>query len=946
MANQQQSAAELFEAALALKPAEREAFLDRACSHDLALRRMVEELLAEDARAGSFLQHPAFDFLDKAMLDPAATAATIPVACSEGDCSAQQPTQSLEPGQILIDRFVIVRLIAKGGMGEVYEAEDRFLQGVHIALKTILPRVADQPALQKRFEREVMLARETIHPNLCPIYDIFHCDQPSSSFLFLTMKLLPGETLAARLQAHTPISSEEGLAILKQTVLGLAAIHAAGVVHRDIKPNNIMLDGSGADVRLWITDFGLAHALQSDTTLSGRGAVAGTPSYIAPELLQGHRPSQASDLYAFGVVMHEVFTGQKPTVAPDSSSVIVNPRLNSSNIPSNCSHLVRECLDLDPSRRCRAFEETLDSLGQRRRTKRPWTRRQFIGTAAAGVGALAVGGWAERETIYNLLHPLPQKRFVALLNWPNNPGSQVAPMLTGVLDAIKNELARLEAFDHNLFVISPEDVNQDLTQAANFREICDALGANLVLAASGVPGGKYFELLLRVFDPISGHALRARSLKCELYDITSLPSKAVQAAASLLSVSHYLKNNEQMQPGTQSTAAFNAFQTAESLMKQPNDTGLDAAIEKYKEAVDLDPQYALAYAKLGIAYGHLYGIRHDPGAIELARGNCKRALTLDPDLVDGHLAMALLLEETGDEQGALDEIAKALKLDPVNPRALVWQGQVYSRLNRWADAERAFKEALRERPNSWLVYNELGVLLHEQGKFQDAVKALRSAALATPKSAMAWSNLGFEYLQVGEFTEATNSLQKSLDLDPNFDQAAQNMSLALRYQHKFAEALTFARKAAELNPGDDINWLEVGECYTSMGNHDNEAMHAYLRAAKEAEHHLQIDMTDGQTWMRLALYRVKSGDPEDSLTFVQKAESLGADDMDSQLLKARIMELLGDRDQALATLANCFRKGATGLQIAQFPDMQALRKDLRYRQLQSSSASAEAGAPS
>ncbi|HEX3471921.1 MAG TPA: protein kinase, partial [Silvibacterium sp.] len=101
------------------------------------------------------------------------------------------------PGQILNERFVIVRFIAKGGMGEVYEAEDPFLQGVHVALKTILPHMADDPALQQRFEREVLLAREVTHPNLCPIYDIFHREQPPPSFLFLTMKLLPGETLAA-----------------------------------------------------------------------------------------------------------------------------------------------------------------------------------------------------------------------------------------------------------------------------------------------------------------------------------------------------------------------------------------------------------------------------------------------------------------------------------------------------------------------------------------------------------------------------------------------------------------------------------------------------------------------------------------------------------------------------------------------------------------------------
>lgn len=152
------------------------------------MRQAVEKLLAEDARAGSFLQHPAFDFLDKTIIGGFPTAETNHITNG-----VEIPlSRSLEPRQVLIDGFVIVRLIAKGGMGEVYEAEDRMLQGVHIALKTILPHVADEPALQKRFEREVLLAREAVHPNLCPIYDIFYSDRQTPNFLFLTMKLLPG----------------------------------------------------------------------------------------------------------------------------------------------------------------------------------------------------------------------------------------------------------------------------------------------------------------------------------------------------------------------------------------------------------------------------------------------------------------------------------------------------------------------------------------------------------------------------------------------------------------------------------------------------------------------------------------------------------------------------------------------------------------------------------
>jgi tetratricopeptide (TPR) repeat protein len=934
MASQRELVEQLFEAALALKPIEREAFLDEVCGNDPGLRGMVEELLAEDARAGSFLQHPPLDFLDKAIMGPPHVAKTTGSIESDGIPSAPTAAGRFKPGQVLIDRFVIVRFIAKGGMGEVYEVEDSFLQGVHVALKTILPYIADDPAFQQRFEREVLVAREVIHPNLCPIYDIFHCEQPPANFLFLTMKLLPGETLAARLRGTTPISIAEGLAILKQMAAGLDAIHAAGIVHRDIKPKNIMLDGIGVDVRLCITDFGLARAYESETSISGKWVVAGTPDYLAPELSQGQPPSQASDLFAFGVVLHEVFTGQKPTAAPDRSSVIVSPRLNTSGAPSFCVQLIVECLARDPKRRCDAFEHALGLLNLKYRRRELWTRRRFAGTAAAAVCTLGAGAWWKWDELEDLLHPLPGKRFVALLNWPKTSDIQVTPMLTSVLTAIKSELARVEAFDRDLFVISPEDLTMNIAGATHLKEVCDPLGANLVLAATGLPGAKHFQLSLRLLDPLSNQPLREKKLTCALAEITSLPGKAVQAAASLLNLTPYLQNHEQVEPGTQSAAAFTAFQSAETLRTQPNDTGLDAAIDKYKQAIELDSRYAVAYAKLALAYSRFYAIRgRSLAALDLARGNCEAALALDPTLIDGHLALVAIFVQTGNQQGALNEIARALSLDPSNARTLVLQAQICTRLNRWEDAEKTFHRVLKEHPNYWLAYNELGFGLHGQGKYQEAIQAYRAASLAAPRNSMALSNLGAEYLQIGKFAEATEILKRSGALDPDSDETAAYTSLALRYQGKYDEALPFARKAVELNSADDANWLELADCHSSLHNHQSEAKSAYLRAAKEAERHLFTDATDGASWMLLALYKVKSGSPQNALSLIERAESLGAEDMDSQFYKARILELLGKRKEALTTLAASFRKGATDLQVAPFPDLQSLRKDPSYRRI-------------
>lgn len=934
MGSRRDQAEQLFEAALELKPTERSAFLSQACNGDQELRQMIEDLLAADAQAGSFLLHSPFEFSDNETMNGASQETKS--SLGNGASAVLASRGRFSAGQELIGRFVVSRFIAKGGMGEVYEVEDRLLHGARVAMKTILPHMADDPALNERFEQEVMLAREVVHPNLCPIYDIFHCEQGSPGFLFLTMKLLPGETLAARLKRPRSISIEEGQAILRQVVAGIAAVHAAGIVHRDIKPNNIMLDGSGPNVRLCITDFGLARAFESDTTLLGKGTVAGTPDYMAPELFLGQPPTQASDLFALGIVLHEVFTGEKPTVAPGNSSVLVSPRL-----PAFSVRLITECLSEDPQRRCQAFDQALNVLGEKvssSRTTPLWTRRRFAGAAISFACLTGGGAWVEWEKIDNVLHPIPKKRFVALLNWPRNSDSQVAPMLTGVLDAIKNELARAEAFDRDLFVTSPEDIDKDVAQIADLKEICNPLGANLALGASGIMRPRDFELILRLLDPATNRPLRGKRLACALAEITTLPSKAVQLAASLLNLNQDLKSSEHTQPGTPSTDAFTAFQRAETLRKQPNDTGLSAAIEKYKEALDQDPRYAMAYAKLAQAYLRQYEIQNNPSTLDLARGNSDRALALEPGLVEGHLARSSVLRLTGEERGALDEIRESLTLDPGNPKALLWQAEIYRRFNRWSEAEKSYRRALHDRPNSWVIYNQLGDFLLQQGRYQEAIQAFRDASTTAPGAAMPLYSLGTAYLEVGDFAPAMESLKKSLALAPASDYVYANLSLALRYQGKYKDALSYALKATQMNPADDANWLELGDCYASLPNHQNEARNAYLRAEKIGESNLQTDQTNGAGWMLLALYRVKSGSPQDAVSLIQKAESLGAGDMDSQLYKVRILEQIGKRDEALAILAACFQKGASALQIAFFPDMQALRHDPRYRKMVQSKA--------
>lgn len=834
----------------------------------------------------------------------------------------------------------MVRFIARGGMGEVYEVEDSFLQGTHVALKMILPQVATDPQMQRRFQQEVLLARKVTHPNLCPIYDIFYCENPSPPFSFLTMKLLSGETLAVRLRRPASIRREEAMAIYRQLISGVTAIHEAGVIHRDIKPNNVMLDGDGSGVHLWITDFGLAHLYESEMTLAPAGAVAGTPGYMAPELLAGQPPSQATDIFALGVVLHEVLSGEKPNVSADGCSALISVELKRTDIPSGFVHLVTQFLADDPKCRCEAFKLAQRMLGFESEggdstlsVRGFWTRRRFAGASIAAFGAAALGVGIKWDDLSDMLHPLPLKRFVALLNWPPVSEARVKPLLAGVINAIEGELARAEAFDQDLFVIK-EGLDPHTTTAAQLNELRDRLGANLVLAASAVPNSSHLHVSLRVLDPASTRTIREKRISAPLDQPLSLPAKAVRAAAQLLNVKHYQTNDTRTNPDTRSAAAYAAFQAAEVLMSEDNDTGLDAAMEKYKLAVQLDPRYATAHAKLALAYLRYYVLHGETtaAALSLASENADTALSLNPDSVEAHLAMSVVAEQAGDKEGSFREIAKALSIDPTNPRTLLYNAQLYTRYNRWADAEATFARLRKLRPNSWLAHDELGVAYYLQGKYQQAITEFRSASLAAPKNARALNNLAYVYLVQEKFDEATDNAKKSLALKVD-DLGCITMAALMRAQGKYSDAIRFAQKGVELNPSYGPNWLELGDCYSLPPVHRNDAQKAYHRAAEMQDEELRTDPANGPGWMVFALCRVKAGAPTGALDLIRRAEQCPAGDMDSQLCKARTLELLGKRDDALATVADCLRRGATDFQIQLLGDMGSLRKDARYKEI-------------
>ncbi|HEX2642751.1 MAG TPA: serine/threonine-protein kinase, partial [Thermoanaerobaculia bacterium] len=285
------------------------------------------------------------------------------------------------PGEVIAGRYEVVRFIARGGMGEVYEVEDRELRE-RVALKTVRSEVARDTIAIERFKREIQLARKVTHPNVCRIFDVAHhrFEGPAGgwtggegeSLIFLTMELLPGETLADRIRRDGKMAPEAALPIVRQVAEALHAAHQAGVVHRDLKPGNVLLiEGRGGPAaagtpRAVVTDFGLARLEGGAESGGGMPAltmtsagVIGTPAYLAPEQVDGTEITAAVDIYSLGIVLYEMLTGTVPFVGETALMTAVkrlreappSPRVHTPGLDPRWEAVILRCLERAPAAR-------------------------------------------------------------------------------------------------------------------------------------------------------------------------------------------------------------------------------------------------------------------------------------------------------------------------------------------------------------------------------------------------------------------------------------------------------------------------------------------------------------------------------------------------------------------------------------------------------------------
>ena len=838
------------------------------------------------------------------------------------------------PGDVICDRYRVLRFIARGGMGEVYDVEDWELQA-RIALKTIAPERASSPRQISRFRQEIQLARKVSHPNVCRVFDFGrHKTSAGHDVLFLTMELLQGENLHSYLEEHGPMTSEQALPLVRQMVSALAAAHHLGIVHRDFKPGNVMLEETPQGLVAKVTDFGLATNPESDETVSrSLTQVLGTPEYMAPEQLRG-QCSNRTDIYALGLTVFQMLTGALPISAEAASKV-----LKTSDTGKRSGHrwrgAIAKSLAPNPADRFESVEEFWWALtGERVAGQFGWKTiarnrwRQWAIYAAAACVVLAVAG-VLTGVLPNPFRRLPQQKHIAVLPFQNIGNDAVNQAFAdGVVESLTSKLSQLERYQKSFWVVPSSDTRtvKSLDEAYRNLNVTLAVTGSIERTAEGV------NLTADLVDPKDHRQLASRSMHVSSANLEEMQQRVWESVADMLDlqVSRQIKN-ELAAGGTNQPHAFELYERGVGYLKSRDMEGTNRAIGLFSQAVVDDPQYAQAYAGLGDAYATKYYLTKDPQWIAEATQNAARAVELNDRLIPVRTTLARVYQETGQMDKALAEYQRILEQDPSVIDAEYHIGQIYQAQGKYALAESAFKTALVRRPMYWQGHVNLGALYYQQGQFAKAAEQFQSAVDLAPDEAYGYFNLGGTYLALGRNADAIAVLKKGLTIQPEGD-AWSNLGAAYMFAGKYEDAAEAMKKATELTPHDHILWRNLGDAYNQIPAHHAEARQAYGKALENATAQLKVNPKDPVVLGGIALYDAHLGQSKEAEVFIARALEASPNNSDTLFTSALVYEIIGHREEALKALDAAVTAGYSLDEVEKEPELRELQADPRYRQ--------------
>ena len=818
---------------------------------------------------------------------------------------AQQPAPTLQRGEVLGGRYEILQLLGEGGMGAVYKARDRELDRP-VALKLIRPEMASSPSILARFKQELLLARQVTHKNVIRIYDLGDAD----GVKFITMEFVEGRDLRSLIQEKKKFSPEEAVEIMQQVCQALEAAHSVGVIHRDLKPQNIMQENSG---RILVMDFGLARTMEGDG-MTQVGALVGTMEYMSPEQALAKELDQRSDIFTTGLILYELLTGKMPFHAESALASLIKRTQERAipvsdldkTIPGRLSAVVSKCLERDPALRYQTAGEMLRdleawqgkiaaaTLGFHADVK-PWgqTIRWPLLTGVATVIVLAIVGYIFRGS---LLTPPAAKsgpvQSLAILPFHNSSGdssldwlgSSFADMLTTDIGQSAQLRTVSSSNLHQLFSDLHISPSTEL-DPATIRRVADFSNAQRVVWGQYAKFGDVIRIDATLQDFKND---RSEPIKIEIPSEKEIP-KAIDSLAESIrqklalpgSVLKELKANS-FQPESTSVEALRAYDQGVGF--QRDGRNLDARAQ-FETAVKADPGFALAFSKLAQIYSAL-------GYDDQAQQSAQTAVTLSQNLPEAekYWIAAIRSQVMKNYPEAIKAYETLANASPDNHDVQVALASLYQDSGDLVKAREYYQKILSANPKDISAMLDLGRIDikggNPQGSFDPLNRAYSLAVQVENQEQKATSLhlMAVAYRMQNKPQEVVRNENEALSIWRQIDQkrglafslneiagAQASLGHAKEAQADYQEALQIRREIGDKRGlGDTL--IDMGNFADDAGDHDQA-----LKLYKEA---LQMEREVGSEALQaICLNNIGSaysekGQFEDALTYYQQALQL------------------------------------------------------------------------
>jgi serine/threonine protein kinase/Tfp pilus assembly protein PilF len=771
-----------------------------------------------------------------------------------------------------IAHYRIIKKLGAGGMGEVYLALDTKLDR-KVAIKVLRPDSLAEEKLKKRLLREAQAVAKLDHPNICAIYDVNEAD----SVTFIVMQYLEGESLAEKM-VRKPLELSTALAVAEQAAEGLAEAHAHGIVHRDIKPQNLMITPKG---QLKILDFGLAKQTRpsdsvdfeapTDTLLSTPGRVVGTMPYMSPEQVQGEPLEPCSDIFSLGVTFYEVLAGKHP-FRDKSAAITMSRILLSDPIPTErfnaqvspeLQAILNKMLSKDKALRYQSAEDLLTDLKQlpaqlsatalqadathlkRSSTKEALAtrvlskaRRHKWAVLASALALILLAVAISRLILTDHLDSLAILPFSYASSDPQlmaNPDREY--LSDGLTDGIINNLSQL----NNLKVIARSSVFSYKGKNLDAQTIGRQLNVRAVLVGGIKQEGDELTITVELMDVQGNRSIWGTTLQRKTGDIQSVQKEIASNVSEKLRLKLTGADQSQLaKTYTESSEAYEAYLKGRYHWNKRTDEGFKLATKFFQEATDKDPNYALAYAGLADCYTLRsdYGFLAPKEGYALARGFVTLALKNDESLAEAHTSLASIKAVTDwDWQGAENEYRRAIELNPKYATAHHWYATQLLLQGRLDQALQEIKIAQQLDPLSLGINKDFAVILLYAGDYDKALEQCRKTLEIEPHfGAMSTYIAQIHELQQ-KYPEATAELEKAHAADPDDTEVTYGLAQAYAFIGKKNEALKIAN---ELNQPERQNVFlpkEAAYLYALLG--DKEQAVAILQKAAD-NHYLPV----------------------------------------------------------------------------------------------------------